>query len=189
MKTIKLRSGRIGRYEDSAPVLVEQGELELRVEFPARSGKFFLVTDLNNKSGGAKLIPPNGLISVAITEAGELCAAVKHYLRGELIEIFQIEPLLIKSVEKTLSATPEYAFLTGEIAALKDRAETLEKALTDMEKRAEEADRRAEEADKRIAALTDYAYLAYRHNVQLNAHDLTREEFEKTILNNQEEQL
>lgn len=174
MRTVTIKSKGLGRYDDVSPFLVENGMLEIKSNLPNLSGEFFFVSELNGKSRGAKPIPRDGIITLTDLEAGELRAEVKHYLRGELIETFRVEPLLLKAVETDLSATPEIAFLTGECAALRNRAEALEKLLTQANARADEEEKRNRARD---LAFLSYAWADYQSNVQLNAKNLSAEEF------------
>ena len=180
MRTIKSKNNSLGRYDDVSPFLIESGVLELKIELPERNGEFYFVSELNKKQTVKPII--GGIVVLDGLEAGELRAAVKHYLRGELIEVFKIEPLLLKAVEKDLSAMPEFALLTGELVALKERTETLEKRLIQAEECAERADKRLEELQTKLNGLMEYAYLSYRENVRLNVHDLTKEEFVSAIV-------
>lgn len=182
MRTIKIKSNGLGRYDDVSPFIIESGALELKIELPQKSGEFYLVSELNGKSGGAQPVPREGTLTLTGLETGELKAAVKHYLRGELIEVYKVEPLLLKAVDKELSAMPEIALLTGKIAALKKQTE-------DLEKRLETAEDRTETAGKNISAILHFAYLSYRENVRLNAHDLSEEGFIKAINEKSEEKL
>lgn len=120
MRTLTIKSGRLGRYDDVSSFLIKNGTLELQIALPPVSGEFFLVTDLNGKNGGAVPIPKDGVVTVNNLKAGELNAAIKHYLRGELIETYKVEPLILKAVETDLSALPEIIGLRKEIEALKE---------------------------------------------------------------------
>ena len=180
MKMMKLKSNGLGRYDDVSPFLIESGALALEIDLPDKSGEFYFVSELNGQEKVQRIIRGSS-VTLSDLETGELKAAVKHYLRGELIEVFKIEPLLLKAVEKDLSAMPEFALLTGELVALKERTETLEKRLTRAEDRAEREDKRLEELQTKLNGLMEYAYLSYRENVRLNANDLTKEEFVSAI--------
>ena len=181
MRKIKMKSNGIGRYDDVSPFLIESGALELAIEFPEISGEFYFVAELNGKET-VKPIMRSSAVMLDNLQAGELKAAVKHYLRGELIEVYKVEPLLLKAVDKDLSAMPEFALLMGEIASWKERTETLEKRLTEAEERAERADNYFEELQMKLDGLMEYAYLSYCENVRLNVHDLTKEEFVSAIV-------
>lgn len=182
MRTIKLKSNGVGRYDNVSPFIIESGALELKAELPQKSGEFYLVTELNGKSGGAKLIPKDGTVSLTGLEAGELKAAVKHYLRGELIEVFKVEPLLLKAVDKELSAMPEIARLTGEIAALKkevaalkttadERFEATTEGFKDVTDRQRESD----------CAFLSFAYAVYENSPLLNGKGLSFKAFAEAL--------
>lgn len=170
MRTITIKSKGLGRYNDVSPFLVENGELKLKIALPNKSGEFFFVCELNGKKCGIYPIF-NGEVVLAGLLAGELKAEVKHYLRGELVETYRVEPLLLKSVETKLSATPEIAFLTAECKDLRDKSEAV----------ATEAERQADETEKRIRAVElaflAYAWADYQNNVQLNAKNLSLADF------------
>ncbi len=171
MKTIQLKSGRLGRYDDVSPFLVESGALELKIELPKQSGEFFLVSELNGKSLGTVPLLHGFTAILHPSEAGELKTEVKHYLHGELVETYKIEPLLLKAVDRSLSAMPEIAALTAECVALRSRSDEL---LTELKRHKEEAER---EHNKLTSAFLSFAYAEYRNDVQLNARNLSAEEF------------
>lgn len=176
MRTITIKSMRLGRYNDVSPFLVESGTIELKILLPNLNGEFFFISEINGKNNGAKLIPLSGAITLDGLEAGELRAEVKHYLRGELIETFKVEPLLLKAVDTTLSATPEIALLTGEIAALHNENKMLTKAL-------DGANTRLETAEKSVAELYAFAYAVYENSPLLNSKGLSFEEFKEALKN------
>lgn len=173
MRTITIKSKRLGRYDDVSPFLVESGELELKINLPNKSGEFFFVCELNGKKLGVYPIF-NGKVELAGLQAGELRAEVKHYLRGEIIETYKVEPLLLKAVDTRLSATPEITLLTAECQDLRKRTEAVEKALTEAKKRIEEAEKRNREYS---LAFLSYAWADYQNNLQLNAKNLPPEDF------------
>lgn len=174
MRTIKLKSNGLGRYDDVSPFLVESGELELEIKTPALSGEFFFVGEMNGEV--QKAIPVrDGKVTLTFLRAGELRAEVKHYLRGELIESYKVEPLLIKAVDTSLSATPEISLLTGEVKALRERTKALQNA--------REGDNAA--TKKAFAGLAKaflaFAYAEYENDVQLNARGRSFEEFAEAL--------
>ena len=175
MRSITIKSDRVGRYDDVSPFLVERGELELKIELPEKSGEFYFAFELNGKIGKPIYIPRGGTIVVGELSAGELRAEVKHYLRGTLLEVYKVEPLLLKAVESGLSATPEIAFLTVEIEALKKETETLTKSLTEERENARKAVREL------VLSFLAYAYAEYVCDVQLNAKSLSAEEFARAL--------
>lgn len=178
MRTITIKSRRLGRYDDVSPFLVESGELELKINLPNLGGEFFFVYEpigIKDSSVRGKLpINGDGKITLSNLAAGELRAEVHHYLRGQFIEAYKVEPLLLKAVDTKLSAMPEIAFLTAECQALREKTEAVEKAFTEAKKRADEAEKRNRERD---VAFLSYAWADYQNNVQLNAKNLTLEKF------------
>lgn len=175
MRSITIRSDRVGRYDDVSPFLVERGDLELKIELPEKSGEFYFTFELNGKIGKPIYIPRGGTIVVGELSAGELRAEVKHYLRGTLLEVYKVEPLLLKAVESGLSATPEIALLTGEVETLKKETETLKKSLTEERENARKAVREL------VLSFLSYAYAEYVCDVQLNARSLSAEEFARAL--------
>lgn len=178
MRTITIKSKRLGRYDDVSPFLVESGALELKINLPNLGGEFFFVYEpigIKDSPVRGKLpINGDGKITLSNLVAGELRAEVKHYLRGELVETYKVEPLLLKAVDTQLSAMPEIAFLTAECQALREKTEETEKELTRSNERADEAEKHSRERD---IAFLSYAWADYQNNVQLNAKNLTLEEF------------
>ncbi len=166
MRKIKLKSNGLGRYDNVSPFLIESGALALEIYLPDKSGEYYLVSELNGKEKVQRIIRGSS-VTLSDLETGELKAAVKHYLRGELIEVYKIEPLLLKAVDTQLSATPEIAFLMGECQAMREKLEAAEKSLTEAEKHNRERD----------IALLSYAWADYQNNVQLNAKNLSLLDF------------
>lgn len=174
MRIITIKSDRVGRYDDVSPFLVER-DLELKIELPEKSGEFYFTFELNGKIGKPIYIPRGGTIVVGELSAGELRAEVKHYLRGTLLEVYKVEPLLLKAVESGLSVTPEIAILTGEVEALKKETEELTKSLTEERENAQKAVREL------ALSFLSYAYAEYVFDVQLNARSLSAEEFARAL--------
>lgn len=175
MRIITIKSDRVGRYDDVSPFLVEREDLELKIELPEKSGEFYFTFELNGKIGKPIYIPRGGTIVVGELSAGELRAEVKHYLRGTLLEVYKVEPLLLKAVERGLSATPEIALLTGEVEALKKGTEELKESLTEERENARKAVREL------VLSFLSYAYAEYVFDVQLNARSLSAEEFARAL--------
>lgn len=153
MRTITVKSGRLGRYDDVSPFLVESGDLELQFDLPNQSGEFILLSELNG-SVCKNPIPKTRKITLKDLRAGELRLEVHHYLRGEMIQAFKIEPLILKSAGDSLSATPEFGAMGGVI-------ERLAEAVQKLEERIEEAENRDK---KRDVAYVSYVYAEYRKN-------------------------
>lgn len=175
MKAIQLKSNGIGRYDNVSPFLVENGALELHIALPQVSGEFFLVAELNGKNLGAVPIALNGNVTVDGLTAGELHAEVKHYLHGELIETYKTEPLVLKSVDKSLSAMPEIAAIMAECDELRKRTNELKE---ERQHHKEEVERRL---SKLVTAFLSFAYAEYQSDVQLNAKGLSAEEFAEAL--------
>lgn len=182
MRSITIKSDRVGRYDDVSPFLVERGDLELKIELPEKSGEFYFTFELNGKIGKPIYIPRGGTIVVGELSAGELRAEVKHYLRGTLLEVYKVEPLLLKAVERGLSATPEIALLTDEIAFLTGKTEELKKETEELKKSlTEERENARKEGRELVLSFLSYAYAEYVFDVQLNARSLSAEEFARAL--------
>lgn len=178
MKTIKLKSGRLGRYDDVSPFLVESGNLELFFELPNLSGDYFLTGENSGRVLEAKRIPVDHRIDLSDLTAGELKLEIKHYLRGEMITTYKIEPLILKSVDGSLTGTPEIALLTAENEERKKEAESLLKRLESAEKNLEIV---LHGQHLRDVAFLGYAWAEYQNDLQLNAKSLTLEAFAETL--------
>ena len=181
MRSITIKSDRVGRYDDVSPFLVER-DLELKIELPEKSGEFYFTFELNGKIGKPIYIPRGGTIVVGELSAGELRAEVKHYLRGTLLEVYKVEPLLLKAVERELSATPEIALLTDEIALLTGKTEELKKEAEELKESLSEERENARKAVRELVlSFLSYAYAEYVFDVQLNARSLSAEEFARAL--------
>ena len=182
MRSITIKSDRVGRYDDVSPFLVERGDLELKIELPEKSGEFYFTFELNGKIGKPIYIPRGGTIVVGELSAGELRAEVKHYLRGTLLEVYKVEPLLLKAVERGLSATPEIALLTDKIALLTGKTEELKKETEELKESLTEERENARKAVRELVlSFLSYAYAEYVFDVQLNARSLSAEEFARAL--------
>lgn len=178
MKTITIKQEGMGRYDDVSPFLVENGRLEISFRLPRQSGEFYFVPALNGKALGARLIPSDGILALEELEAGELTAEVKHYLRGTLIQVYKVEPLILINVDAGLSGTPE-------ITALRENDSAIAEQIKDLLKRLETTEERAEKAEEKLKSLgkafLSFAYAEYGGDVQLNAKSLSLIEFMKEL--------
>lgn len=138
MREITIKSNGLGRYDDVSSFLVTDNKLELKINLPNFSGEFFFVYQNGGKTV-TKLLTREGNIVLENLEAGELLANVKHYLRGELVKTYKIEPLVLKEAEIELSATPEITYLADAIKALCVKTEETEKRLMQENKMLSEA--------------------------------------------------
>ena len=156
MRTIILKPSGVGRYDDVSPFLITDNRLELKIELPNLNGEFYLVAENNGKSLKL-LLPRGGVVAPDGLTAGEFNAEVKHYLKGELIKTYKVEPLLLKEVDGTLSALPEIAELKAQISAL-------DKSFAQYKQAAELRELRAK---NNVVALAKFAYKDYKENVYL----------------------
>ena len=161
MRTIILKPNGVGRYDNVSPFMIADKELELKIDLPNFNGEFYIVAENNGKTF-KMLLPRDGVIALDELTAGELNAEVKHYLKGELIKIYKIEPLLLKEVDGTLSVTPE-------IAELKAIINALDKSFAQYK---EEANLRELRAKNNALALIKFAFKDYKENVYLGGGSL-----------------
>lgn len=129
MKTIKLNLNGLGRYDDVAPFVLTDGKLELEIILPKSNGLFFLVAE-NNEKKYKVLIPEDGKLSIDGLTAGELKCEIKHYVRGELVENYKIETLLLRKLDDSCTADPTVAQLLREVQSLKDENAKLREETT-----------------------------------------------------------
>lgn len=164
MKIIKLKPNGVGRYDSVSPFIVTDNRLELQIELPNFNGEFYLVYENNGKTD-KRLLPRSGQIVLDNLTAGELKASVKHYVKGELIKSYTVEPLLLKEADGTLSALPE-------IEALRRQIEANERDFTEYKEAAEKRENaltgRFEALEKNSLALMCFALKDYQSNVYLN---------------------
>ncbi len=156
MKIIILKPNGVGRYDDVSPFIVTDNKLELKVALPNFYGEFYLVTELGGRTE-KRLLPGDGVITLENLAAGELNAAVKHYLKGAFIKEYKVEPLVLIEADGSITAEPE-------IAALTQRLATLETSFADYVKAAAE---HIELQDKIIKSLLRFAAADYKSNVYL----------------------
>ncbi len=182
MRTITLKSTGVGRYDDVSPFIITDREFVLKIALPGFNGEFYLVYE-NVGERVKRLIPGNGELTLKGLVAGEFKAEVKHYLKGEIIKTYKVEPLLLKEVDGSLAAEPEIADLrriTDELvkalAAERERTEGLYSALTEEHKRADRLAQRLEAMERAVAGLVKFAKDDYKNNVYLGGG--TEKDFE-----------
>lgn len=156
MRTIILKPSGIGRYDDVSPFVITDNRLELKIELPNLNGEFYLVAENNGKSFKL-LLPRGGVVASDELTAGEFNAEIKHYLKGELIKTYKVEPLLLQEVDGALSALPEIADLRAQIS-------TLDKSFKEYKDEVKLHELRAK---NNVVALAKFAYKDYRENVYL----------------------
>jgi len=168
MKTIKLKSNGVGRYDDVSPFLVTDNKLEIKAELPNYNGEFYLVTE-NNGRTEKRLLPRDGTVTLESLTAGELNAVVKHYLKGALIREYKVEPLLLKEVDGNLSALPELAELTDRLTELEREYAALSAGFAEYKEAAAAKEKRLKQ---NVSALVRFAYKDFNTNVFLNGGDM-----------------
>ena len=58
--------------------------------------------------------------------AGVLSATIKHYLRGELIDVYPVEGLILKDVDGKVYGVPEVEHLKSKLADAEKRIQAIE---------------------------------------------------------------
>lgn len=178
MKQIKLKPNGVGRYDSVSPFIVTDNRLELQIELPNFNGEFYFVYENNDKTD-KRLLPYSGQIVLDNLTAGELKGAVKHYVKGELIKSYTVEPLLLKEADGTLSALPEMEELRRHICAVERGFEEFKQA-----KEKEQAERNQtlsiwqKTVEANLLALARFALKDYQNNVYLSGgtvHDFIQE--------------
>ena len=164
MKTVILKPNGVGRYDDASPFIITDNQLQLKIELPAVYGEFYFVGVLGEVKI-KKLIPTGSALTLCDLTAGELCAEVKHYLKGELIKTYRIEPLLLKEVDSTLTAEPLFDELVS-------RVEKLEKSIESLKISEKQRTEWAKSVEGKIKALCLFAFTDYQQNVYLDGKDL-----------------
>ena len=164
MRTIKLSQIGVGRYDNVSSFIVTNNSLELQVELPNFNGEFYFVYEIDGKTG-KHLLPRSGQIILEDLTAGEFNAAVKHYVKGELIKVYKVEPLLLKEADGTLSALPEIEELRRHISAVERNFEDYKRAAEEREKTLIE---RLERTEKNFFALAWFALKDYQSNIYLD---------------------
>ncbi|MDE6586125.1 MAG: hypothetical protein K2K80_05555 [Clostridia bacterium] len=163
MKIIKLKSNGLGRYDDVSPFIIADNALTVKIDLPPYNGEFYFVAE-NNGNKLKLTIPQSGEIALGGLSAGELNAEVKHYLKGELIKVYKVEPLLLMELDGTLSAMPE-------IEALRHDREEIKQSFSEYKQRTAERKKalneRVEKLEKLVCALLAFAYDDYKENVYL----------------------
>lgn len=173
MRNIILKPCGVGRYDDVSPFLITDNRLELLIGLPPYNGEFYLVYNLNGKTE-QRLLSPDGEIVLYGLSAGEFKAEVKHYLKGELIKTYSVEPLILKEADSGLSAEPQ-------ISELKRRISELEHSFAEYKNAVRKAfdglTERLWKTESNIAALMNFAYEDYKNNAYLSGGN--KEEFLK----------
>lgn len=173
MRTIQLKPNGVGRYDDVSPFLVTDNKLQVTVWLPPVSGEFYLIAE-NNGATQKKLLSREGVIMLENLSAGELNSEVKHYLKGALIKVYKVEPLLLKEADGTLSAIPEIEALNRHISLIERNFEEYKYAAAEREQKLSE---RIKTLEINQEALIRFALEDFKNNVYLGGG--TEEDFAK----------
>lgn len=182
MTTINLKSNGVGRYDDVSPVIITDRKLNLKIALPHVNGDFYFVCE-NNGATQKRLLPKNGEIALENLTAGELTAEVKHYVKGSLVKVYKIEPLILKEVDGSISAEPEISALDRRICAVESGLNAANRDLTEINKsvaeQSEKLNKRLARVNKNLAALIRFAFKAYNASLFLGGGTADRfaEEF------------
>ena len=164
MKTINLKSNGVGRYDDVSPLIITDRKLPLKIALPPVNGDFYFVAE-NNGSTQKLLIPSNGEITLENLTAGELSAEVKHYVKGTLVKVYKVEPLLLKEIDGNITAELEIAALDRRICANESDLTEIKGSVLEnkqaTEERTAEIKKNVLRANKNISALIRFAIKAY----------------------------
>lgn len=162
MKEIILKPSGVGRYKDNSPQIITDGNIELNIELPAFNGEFYFIAE--NNGAKYKQLLKDGFIKVENLSAGELKVSVKHYLKGELIKSYSVEPLLLKEVDGELYVEPQ---IGEHERRIKELEEALTKYIETTDKERRELLERLAKAEANIVALKKFAYADYKNNAYL----------------------
>ncbi len=130
MRTITIKSGQLGRFDDGSPFLLEDGALKLHFVLPQVSGKFYLTYTNSFENGQTQdtlSIPASGDISLNGLKAGTLFLEVALYMHGEQVDRYRVESILLKNVDGSISGTPEIYELREKMSVIEKMLETLKK--------------------------------------------------------------
>ena len=180
MRTITLKSTGVGRYDDVSPFLITDRELPLKIILPELCGEFVLVYE-NGGVTEKRQIPGSGELMLEVLAAGELRAEVKHYLKGGLIKVYKVEPLLLREVDGSLTAEPDITELRRTVQTLvKELGEERERTGALCNELTAERERFAERlaaAEEKIAGLLRFAKDDYENNVYLGSGEDFNEKY------------
>lgn len=171
MRTIKLKPNGVGRYDDVSPFLITDRSLEITIQLPAVNGEFYFVAE-NNGLKINKYIHTDGKVKLEGLTAGELRAEVKHYLKGELVLTYIVEPLLLKEANGNLSAETDIVALRREIQGLKEEIENFKSDQIILHRQMNEL---LEKLAKKVIALTAFALTCINEIPYINDYKFTED--------------
>lgn len=180
MKTITLTRGKISTYDDKTPFLVEDGLLEIEFALPDNTGVYYFVYENGDNRGKVKII--GSRVAVPVKAGIFNCSVKRRNKERNFMEVFEVEPLQIDEVDANLSAFPQistmqntlkslYLSYAEERAALEEKKKSLDGALQEVKENAEKAIHRL------AVAFLSFAYAEYKTDIQMNAKDLSAEDF------------
>lgn len=133
MRAINLSQG-LSMYDDRTTFPL--GDLEICVNnLPRTTGDFRLIAFMNKaKIGEYTLARDHAYIYILRKDltAGVFTCYVSHYINGEEIRRYEIEPLVISALNDDLSATPEIAAVNAKLETLNEQAGKLAERLTEQ---------------------------------------------------------
>lgn len=164
MKTIKLIYNGLGRYDDASAFVMANNSIEIKTELPNVNGEFFFIAE-NGGRTFKKFLQRDKTITLDNLTAGELTAEVKHYVKGMLVKVYKIEPLILCEVDGNLTGTPEIAVLSKSIGKLE---QTIAEIKENAEKREKELESVIENLKTNLYALIRFAYSDFNLNTFLD---------------------
>lgn len=142
MRIIKLSRG-LSLYDIRTAFPV--GDLDLYIDnLPKTSGDFRFIAFMNGKKIAEKTITqssPRINIPRETIAAGVFSCYVSHYVGGDEVHRYEVEPLTVTDINTDISATPELVEMNEKISGLENALATANSAL--------------EKANAKIAALTE----------------------------------
>lgn len=185
MRTVTVKTGQMGRFDDGSPFLVEEGALALKFALPQAIGEYMLAVR-NVFAGGATErtipVPKTGEVTLEGLLAGELNMTVYHYLHGERIARHNIEPLLIKEADKNVYAYPEIAALDARMTEVENTLIRLFDERSGILPELAKKTGGIETLSHRIlVAFAAFSWAVYRSSFTLNSKGLSADEFLSVI--------
>lgn len=161
MRKIKIQENQIGVYDNPNEYLIENGTINLCFDLPSGQGEFYASVE-------SKLYKiENGRVTLPV-KVGTLELKVLRMIKGEIVNVYRVEPLHIVQGDYSLTGTSAFKQLEDKIAS--DKEDIIQlftgglSALNGM----------LEENKIRLLA---YLYADYENNVQVNSHNLPLDEF------------
>lgn len=136
MKTIKLKKFALGRYDDHSPY--PMGDLVLKIEGLPKyaSADIRFIAKINGKEiTKLAIAEESNVITIpqGQLECGELTCAVVVYSHGQVVEEYDIEPLIITDVNGQFFSDPFIHAMTTALREVKEQVKELDGKYTKFE--------------------------------------------------------